>query len=821
MVATDIGPSADGGPASRVVLVDPAFTSDRTGHHWRLNKGYADLIGPDRCWFAVHRSLRRARDIPQSRLVPAFSLSFYEAAEVRRLGRLGMAVQGVIYRDAAPIPRQVRAALQDALRRRRRAEAGEAAPAAPVANLRALYRDELAGLIDRMRLTTEDHLVFTSLDARMGRAVLNLIAERGLSRLPALHLRLMYDETTPTAGGLDYGALVERLAATGQVGGRLTLHCETRKHARDLSRRLKAPVGAAPFPAAPLSPPEPLGDRKLTVAFLGEARAEKGFDRLPDVLSAFDRRHPDLRDKVAWRFHAGGDTVEATAARDATRDRPTPPGLDVRYRFGPVPPLAYERLREEADIVLALQDPRVYARRGSGVAQEAVAGGRPMVCLEGSSVSREPGAAALAAQTASEVADAVAEMASDLQPWLDRAAKGAEVFRRRLERSELVAACNRRPPPAEDPPLAIVVGPWWPQGGSARLMAMQVEALGALGYQVVRVHLAPPGAAREAILARALRGPERDRHTVMSLVVEAAPGIGDTWNIAQVAPRLTAMCRSGRVRVVVGNFPQSAGWIHRLPLDPGVARILETHDLTLDPVDGRRLDAPASPPGGFDAAVFVNEDERRAWQAEGQPNCVLITPPLDDRGDRRRRFGAMRHDLIFVGSGHERNRESLRRLLDEVLDHPDCADLSLVVAGDVAEPGFLERPHTLALGQVADLDAAYASARVAVAPWAPGGGIPSKVLGALCRGMPLVADAAAVDFLADSTPFAAADAADFRRRLLEALSDRSQRERLAEASRHAWQALAEPGRYLAQWRDLLDQLGALPAEPSRSAPNRV
>lgn len=809
------------GAEPRVVLVDPAFTSDRSGHHWRLNKGYADLIGADRCWFAVHKSLKRARGISTDRLIPAFSLSFYEAAEVRRLGRLGVAIQGVAYRDSAPIPRQVRAALQGALRRRRAASA-EPASTEPVANLRALYRDELGQLIDRMDLRPDEHMVFTSLDARMGRAVLDLIAERGLSRLPALHLRLMYDETTPTAGALDYGALVERLAATGQVGPRLTLHCETEVHARDLADKLGLPVGTAPFPAAALPEPEPIQGRPLRVAFLGEARAEKGFEMLHSVLGAFSAQHGQLARAVSWRIHAGGRTVEATAARDATRARPTPPGLDVRFRFGPVPPATYEQMRAEADVVLALQDPRVYAKRGSGVAQEAVAGGRPIICLEGSSVEAEPGAVVMVARTAEEVADAVAEIARDPGPWLDRAARGRRLFESRLSEAELVAACGRPADNAgEDPPLALVVGPWWPEGGSARLMAMQCEALVELGYQVVRAHLTPPGQAREAILARALRGPDRDRHAVMTMTVEARPAADGGWSFAVAAPRLIDMCKRERFRLVVANFPQTAAFVASLPLGPEVVRVMETHDLALDPFTGERLQAALPPAGGFDAAVFVNDDERAAWAAAGQASAVTILPPIDDRQSELTTAGFEGHDLLFVGSDHARNRASLARLTDEILAHPDCAGISLLVVGGVEATGSVAPPRMTSTGRVDDLGPAYASARLVVVPHVGGGGIPSKLLGALARGMPVVADADAVRFLDGADAIAAEDAADFRARIVRALADPVYLESLAAASRLVWARLAEPGRYRENWRALLQGLQAPSAPASRLAPNRV
>lgn len=806
----------DGGRGSRVVLADPAFAGDRSGHHWRLNTGYADRIGPERCWFAVHRSLRRARDVPRDRLIRAFAVSFYEAGELSRLGRLGLAVQTLAYRDVAPLPHGARRLMQGLLRRRR---AGSDRPVEPRLPAQAppLYAGELAELIDARRLGPVDHLVFPSLDAEMGRALLDLIAVRGAGALPALHLRLMYDDATRTASALDYQGLVERLAATGLVGGRVTLHCETPSHARKLAERLGVEVGVAPFPASSLPAPEGILERPLTIGFLGEARAEKGFELIEPVAEAFTARHPDLSARVRWRVHAGGETVEATAARDAVRGREPPDGIDLRYRFGALSPDAYDRMRAETDIVLAPQDARVYAERGSGVAQEAVAGGRPLVCLSGSSLAEEPGAAVAAAATVEGLADALAEIVRDPEPWFARARRGAEAFSDRLSRSSLVAACARPAPPG-DRPVALVVGPWWPEGGSGRLMALQSETLARLGFQVARVHLARRGQTANGALAAALRGPNRDRHAVVSFAVDPIARAGAEADWAPADARLDALCRSGRVRLVVAHFAQTARWALRLPLGEGVKRIVETHELGLDPATGDTLARPAPPPPGQDAAVFVNAEELEAWASAGQANARLIIPPLDDRGPSDAAPAPTR-DLLFVGSRHERNRKALLRLLDEVLAHPEMRDVSLLIAGDVAEPGEIARPNTTVLGHVQDLETAYGAARLVAAPHAPGGGLPSKVMGALARGRPLVADAGAVSFLDDPSPFAARDAADFRSRVRRALGDDRHREALAAASRRAWAHLAEPGRYERQWRDLLDALGALPEVVSRDAPN--
>lgn len=809
-----------GGYRSRIVLVDPAFSSDRAGHHWRLNLGYAQLFGLERCWFAAHRTLRRAKGIPPERIVRAFATSPYEAEELRRLGRVGVAIQTLAYRDAAPVPPGVRQVIQSVLRRRRRHASASPAPQR-LAPLEPSYRTELIALIDGMGLGPNDHLVFISLDSRMGRAVIELAVERGLAVLPALHLRLMYDQQTPSEGGLDYAGLYERIAALGDTGGRLTVHCETAVHAEALAKVLDAPVGVAPFPATGLPAAPGLDAGRFTVAFLGEARVERGFELVAPVMEAFRARHPDLVGRTSWRIHAGGTTAEATASRDALRGRARLDGPDASFLLGSITPGAYDRLRASADIILAPQDPGVYAVRGSGVAQEAVAGGRPLVCLAGSSLEKEQDAAVAAGRTIEDLADAIADIVRSPEIWFARAQEGALRFTQRLLDSDLVQACAQPAPVRPDRPIALLVGPWWPQGGSARLMALQALTLHTFGYQVVRAHLVRPGGSAQASLTAAMRGPDRDRATALSFATPATGEGWSAWTNAPVDERLKTLCSSGRIQLLVVNFAQCAAWARKLPLPKNVASVLETHELALDAASGRSLSRPAAPPEGFDAAVFVNAEEARLWRTQGQANCALIIPPLDDRGDRSVDASAPSYDLIFVGSDHARNRIALDRLLHEILRHPDMQDVTLAIVGDVRATPGADHPGAVALGRVSDLDAAYADARLVVAPVAPGGGLPSKVMGALCRGAPLVADPEAVAFLEDPEPFSARDDADFRRRIRLMLADPEQAARCAERSRRAWARLAEPGRHVSEWRSLLEAIGALPIDASRSRPNRV
>lgn len=787
---------------SRVVLVDPGFSSDRIGHHWKLNCGYAHLLGVERCWFAVHRSLRATPGLGGDRLIPTFRISHYEAEERSRLGTVGVFLQGLAYRDHALVPRPARSVLQSLLRLRR---STEGAPFAEIAATQpgGMFTRELCGLLDRVRPHPQSHLVFPSLDTHLARSLLDVIAMRGIQSLPMLHLRLMYDDATRSGGGLDYEGLVERLAATGQLGRRIRLYCETERHAVTLRRQFGASIGVAPFPAGTSPPPEAMEGRPLRVTFLGEARAEKGFELIEPAITAFCAQFPDLVSKVAWRIHVGGRSIEAARARDRIRMRPWQTDADIQFHFGSLSPQDYERVRGDADVVLALQDPGVYGRRGSGVLQEAVAGGRPFIHRGGVSLDPRDGAAGIEANSPDEIAEAIATIARRPGPWFARARAASAHFLRRIEMNDLVKACAAIPRQEAERPTALVVGPWMGDSGSSRLMSLQCRALTELGYQVVRVHLARSGHRPAETLTRALRGGRRDRHAILSIVVESAGREEAPWTHASLPGILKDLFDRDAVRLILGNFPQSSGWIERLPVPADCIRIMETHDLRLDPVTGAVNPDAVGPVAGYHAAVFVNDAERDLWAHAGQPNCRTILPPINDGSAKRAAEAEEVFDLIFVGTDQARNREALRRLTEDVLDHPGMGEVSLLVVGDVAAPGSIRRPNSIAKGRVEDLDAAYGSARMAIVPFGGEGGIPSKVFGALCRHRPLVADAAAVAFLPNPRPFAVADAAAMRDRILALLGNAAKRRAAAAASRETWGELSSWPAYRDAWRGLL------------------
>lgn len=145
-------------------------------------------------------------------------------------------------------------------------------------------------------------------------------------------------------------------------------------------------------------------------------------------------------------------------------------------------------------------------------------------------------------------------------------------------------------------------------------------------------------------------------------------------------------------------------------------------------------DAPALAPGGVFRYV---------------PNVVDVTTirPIS----RRPRSNLV---LFVADFSYEPNLNAARFLIDEVMPRlwlrAPTIELNLVGRGLALPPGTDRRIH--ALGYVADVRDAYASAACVVVPLLQGGGSPLKMVEAMAYGLPIVATPVAAAGLEEARP---------------------------------------------------------------------
>jgi glycosyltransferase involved in cell wall biosynthesis len=126
----------------------------------------------------------------------------------------------------------------------------------------------------------------------------------------------------------------------------------------------------------------------IHIVYLGDARSEKGYQHLPNLIDALWPTYLQL-DKVKFtiqsNYNIEGGEVEILAAKLALSQYPE---SKIKLIDHPMSPDDYYQLLASADIVILPYNPQNY-QRTSGVLTEALAAGKPVVVPKGSWLAQQ------------------------------------------------------------------------------------------------------------------------------------------------------------------------------------------------------------------------------------------------------------------------------------------------------------------------------------------------------------------------------------------------------------------------------------------------
>lgn len=152
----------------------------------------------------------------------------------------------------------------------------------------------------------------------------------------------------------------------------------------ELTKRYES-LAVGDFKTLPIPIDDQLGFKKpwrhgpLVVSYLGDMRAEKGIQLLPQVIKSLRQDGFDAS-KVLFRIQGNmpsGDATRATVLAKAALSDEMLTGVEVLN--GPLDSDAYRELILGSDIILIPYSPNNYAARSSGIFAEAVAAGIPTI----------------------------------------------------------------------------------------------------------------------------------------------------------------------------------------------------------------------------------------------------------------------------------------------------------------------------------------------------------------------------------------------------------------------------------------------------------
>lgn len=210
-----------------------------------------------------------------------------------------------------------------------------------------------------------------------------------------------------------------RVASMRALGGadspvRALFYTDTAELAEQHQRASGIAVTVLPIPvaAAPMARRPQRARRPWRVTYLGDARAEKGYDVLPEIV----RGCADLvaAGQIAFHIQTAGSSAEA-ACQQATAELETlAVGPAIKLYPDRLSAEAYDALLAQADVILALYHGPTYARRSSHVVAEGLCSGKVVLTTRDSAPGR-----LLPAESpwlCGNAADAVAALRALVQP---------------------------------------------------------------------------------------------------------------------------------------------------------------------------------------------------------------------------------------------------------------------------------------------------------------------------------------------------------------------------------------------------------------------
>jgi glycosyltransferase involved in cell wall biosynthesis len=442
--------------------------------------------------------------------------------------------------------------------------------------------------------------------------------------------------------------------------------------------------------------------RPYTFGYFGEAREEKGFHLLPEIVARLLRRFPDH--KVAFRIQVSTSPTNNTQAISEAREwleRLAESGksiVDIELFSEMNDMRAYYSALSGCDAILMPYDPRAYAIRGSGVALEALAMDIPVIVPPGTDISATfegPACLVASAWTAEALASACAsavEQRAALSESVRRYRAGTRLIQSEKEFLDALTepALKALETPKSEKPIAIWIGNDVLSQGCSAVYDSQRDFLRRHGFEVYNVyvpfpdlrgHLSSDEALEKHLVGNALgwnskgfdfgcyswflnQAPYEGRQNLLDEIAERD---GSTkrfleLNSNNVCPEsLLRLVETRSVSLVCLNY------VHLLPVAEklgligrrGVRVILETHDIQAyqhairagREVDDEDKILEITRLAEADAVVAINRAERdEMLEYEPRLNVTHVLPVVrvDERLARDWRPGASLLNPIWL-----------------------------------------------------------------------------------------------------------------------------------------------------------------------------
>ena len=299
-------------------------------------------------------------------------------------------------------------------------------------------------VLESLELQSTDLIVVPTADRFTVEALLHWSLLNASDTMPTVHLLFMYEDANWMTGGYPYADMVARLRRSGLLGAKIFLYTETAGHRAELAGRAGVEVGQFPFPvdtdvAPSVTDGDPAGEA-CTVVALGRGRRDKGFHLLPEIVERFGELYHGPR-PVRFLIQ------EARAVDGLAEASNTLRALDpVTMLEEFLPEHDYLRTLRAADVVLLPYDKDIYRRRGSGIARQAMAYAKPVVCTDDTAIAEVLVCGnGSSGSTPAELAQALCRVIGDPTVYRDAAERAAATYRTGLFDNDIIRNARNHP----------------------------------------------------------------------------------------------------------------------------------------------------------------------------------------------------------------------------------------------------------------------------------------------------------------------------------------------------------------------------------------
>lgn len=228
------------------------------------------------------------------------------------------------------------------------------------------------------RIDDTDHVFIPTLDWILLQSLAKIYQK--LDFVPFFHLLIMFERSNWMTGGYPYNKIIRTLRNFNP--NRTFIYTETKRHARQLEKKLGYLPPNCPYPAFPFDSQKfsEASDDKIYIGALGGGRRDKGYGLLPEIIKKFNTLYASPSNVIflVQRVRTEDQLEEKTRLLEEINN--------VVLLDNQLARQDYEKYLLGCDIAIFPYNSSVYATRGSGIVNEAVSNGIPIICSAGSAL---------------------------------------------------------------------------------------------------------------------------------------------------------------------------------------------------------------------------------------------------------------------------------------------------------------------------------------------------------------------------------------------------------------------------------------------------